>query len=617
MFPNVLRQQPFDTRQLDPLDTFNVPSFAPFGNGLQTSIPQHASQGQSSQVPRSVQYPFSANRPLAHLSHESTHLNTPRSFNAGEHTLRRKTPNGTLAAGYDGTPVDRTLQPHPAKQIIVSTPDSTHVFSNATQANDSWQKNTYEQLPERPHHKRFPSAFKYNATTSAITAGGFPQNTAAGNWMHSFNYVPGMDSVLHQTPFQPMHRFYLQNGQQIPTVLPATLQSVCLGPTASMETGPYGPYWPDGVYIPYRPAAMRDSRFHPNLAWNGNHGSLQTGLGDIYCPAFNGSSIPSTDFLSFPHTGLDHLDYSKSQAIHDSLMTMDPFRPKFPSRHAVQVDEAIDMYDQHAALAFPSQPNYVDSGTSMDEMNHDLQGWIELAQQTHQAPTADIRARSGNAEFKEKVLSWAHSVYVDLLATLHQSRKNAQKGQHESHLSSSSKLNIYPKPPRQPGSDFSSREDATAPTRNQPNLAASSQVSQFAKQARDSDRNIRRHSDQDTRMLQNFPVSSHPYQGHYDPYGQPGQVPHHRLNSTDPNERLRLLRRSSGPNTLRVVSPQQSELAIKTNAKSSLEMLSTLCQESNWQWIDGMLLGGCLAYGLGDYNKAMRWYTRILNKDET
>ncbi|KAL9584021.1 MAG: hypothetical protein Q9212_002362 [Teloschistes hypoglaucus] len=40
-----------------------------------------------------------------------------------------------------------------------------------------------------------------------------------------------------------------------------------------------------------------------------------------------------------------------------------------------------------------------------------------------------------------------------------------------------------------------------------------------------------------------------------------------------------------------------------------------LCQESGWEWIDGMLLGGCLAYGLGDFRKALKWYTKVLSCD--
>jgi hypothetical protein len=59
------------------------------------------------------------------------------------------------------------------------------------------------------------------------------------------------------------------------------------------------------------------------------------------------------------------------------------------------------------------------------------------------------------------------------------------------------------------------------------------------------------------------------------------------------------------------------ENSTTANAISALEMLSHLCMESGWEWIDGMLLGGCLAYGLGDYHKAMRWYSRIIARDAT
>jgi tetratricopeptide (TPR) repeat protein len=40
-----------------------------------------------------------------------------------------------------------------------------------------------------------------------------------------------------------------------------------------------------------------------------------------------------------------------------------------------------------------------------------------------------------------------------------------------------------------------------------------------------------------------------------------------------------------------------------------------MCQETEWQWTDGMHLGGCLAYGLGNFQKALRWYTKVLEMD--
>lgn len=49
------------------------------------------------------------------------------------------------------------------------------------------------------------------------------------------------------------------------------------------------------------------------------------------------------------------------------------------------------------------------------------------------------------------------------------------------------------------------------------------------------------------------------------------------------------------------------------NAKASLDMLSTLCEQSGWKWVEGMLLGGCLHYGLERYEEALEWFKRIVN----
>jgi hypothetical protein len=46
-----------------------------------------------------------------------------------------------------------------------------------------------------------------------------------------------------------------------------------------------------------------------------------------------------------------------------------------------------------------------------------------------------------------------------------------------------------------------------------------------------------------------------------------------------------------------------------------LEAITKHCEESKWSWIDGILLGGCLAYALGDYQKAQEWYKHILTLD--
>ena len=76
----------------------------------------------------------------------------------------------------------------------------------------------------------------------------------------AWDFPGGLDSVLNQTlPLQPSQRYYIQQGSTIPTALPAALRTNW-GPTASAGQEYYGPYWPDGTYSPYRPAAVRQQR---------------------------------------------------------------------------------------------------------------------------------------------------------------------------------------------------------------------------------------------------------------------------------------------------------------------------------------------------------------------
>jgi tetratricopeptide (TPR) repeat protein len=60
-----------------------------------------------------------------------------------------------------------------------------------------------------------------------------------------------------------------------------------------------------------------------------------------------------------------------------------------------------------------------------------------------------------------------------------------------------------------------------------------------------------------------------------------------------------------------------SQSSPQTNAAAALELVERLCEESHEDWIEGMLLAGCLAYALGDFCKAMHWYQTILVRDSS
>lgn len=540
-----------------------------------------------------------------------------RPANKDEHSLRRKTPNGTLAAGYDGTPGDRAAQPPATKHIIVSSLENGQVLSpRSAHPSDNWQMKTpFDQSPSS--YQNYQAGYNYDLSRNNGVVSGMSHGPHGTSWMRSLNHPPGIDSVLNQTLPQPsQQRYYIQNGS-IPTVLPATLQP-CIGPTASAGVGPYGPYWPDGAYIPYRPAALRDARF--NAAQFGNTGEQDaTGhydgvpslfnraavtTSDLFTPGFTWNSLPTHPTRNAQIYKADPL-LQHQQQHQQQQHQQHGFAARQPSQ------KPFETFRDPNTITYPIQPH--NAAEIPHQGGMDNLAWHGLPVNT-QTPIPDITTRTGTGEFKEKVLSWAHSVYVDLLATIHQSRRNSvSKIQQDGQIRRISKPNIYPKPPRQPGSDFSQQNnvDPTSRRSRPPLHFDSNSTSQIPGASRRFDR-----PGHDNQYSIHHPVQSHsrfPQLHHND--RSFGQVPHHRSSDTQTLDGFHTLQRATATAPPRMFNQVPNETSTMANAMSALEMLSNLCSESGWEWIDGMLLGGCLAYGLSDYNKAMRWYSRIIARD--
>ncbi|PGH23241.1 hypothetical protein AJ80_02657 [Polytolypa hystricis UAMH7299] len=547
-----------------------------------------------------MQYPRPIQRPSAQEA-----ILTGMGTNSSEHSLRRKTPSGTLASGYDGTPGDRSVQPPATKHILVSSLDSGQLLSPPSAlSSDVWQYKSLGHIPSS-QYQNFPPAFNHAGTL----VNGLSQGANGASWVRSLNYPPGVDSMLNQTTALPMsQRYYLQNGPSIPTVMPAPLQSG-LGPTASAGVGPYGPYWPDGAYIPYRPAAFRDSRFQstPGLGLNTVQDE-RAALAAIQ-PPFNGHAIPSSDLT--PGFAWNQQPTQPNLSTHQ-LYHPDPLSHRITP--SVQLHhKPVDGFWDHEGLPYHTKPfNNARLGGAPQQSPAENLGWRHIHTSGPQSSVADA-SRSRNPEFKEKVLSWAHSVYVDLLTLLHNNRrKNAALGIQDSRGGSSTKLNFYPKPPRQPASDFNSQASTVDGSRNGGQQAIPPNPIPYNSNPRSVDTQFRTH------------LGAKPYASHLP--AQPGthfNSHHHddrqnlsqHLNHGQSLDGSRTIRRSSGTFMSRMFSQSHNEASAVDNAVSALEILSSLCLESGWDWIDGMLVGGCLAYGLGDYDKATRWYSRIINKD--
>lgn len=526
---------------------------------------QHASYIPSNTVPRNnYQFPHPVQRS------EPTNLgplpNNLGEAMPGEHVLRRKTPNGTLTAGYDGTPSDRTAQPPASKHLLVSSLDSGQPLpsqSLPSQGNASlndWHQPSME--PAIPvQYQSFPPSYNKQDRLGGAAVDQSAVNGSGPSWVRSSDFHPGLDSVLQQTlpPTQQPQRYYMHNGS-IPTVLPATLQP-CPGPTAPVGTGPYGPYWPDGAYVPYRPAAMRDSRFMPTT----QYGPHQLAPHD---PSF--TSLPSSGRAA---AGMPWVQPPLGSVNHDPLLKQQQQPQNFPPRHAPLNSLGTGREQLQPAYQTPAL-NTAPSG----QVQVDVAGWPATSGMPPAGSMASgmntLTQSVSNAEFKEKMLSWAHGVYVDLLATIHQTRKqNMSKPTADGQPQRPMKPSIYPKPPRQPGMDLSA-----------------------------SQTNVQRHN--------GYPAQSGLTNG-VSQYGagRPSVV------AGQPLDGYHAVRRASGNAFYPLVGPSDPQNSIVAEAARALGVLSSLCVESNYEWIDGMLLVGCLAYGLEDYQKASKWYSRILARD--
>ncbi|KAH0538772.1 hypothetical protein FGG08_004660 [Glutinoglossum americanum] len=583
------------------------------------------------QIPQ--QHPNQLHRTNSYPIHGSTEDAT-RHPRASEHMLRRKTPNGTLAAGYDGTPVEWASKPHVAKHILIPlsnasnhqspdfTPGGVRIDPNA---------NVYFKPLASSSSLRYPS--QSDQSGIGVGAGGISNPGVEGvsmNWMPQTQYSPGIDSVLNQVQQAPTYFFPV--GLQAPPAVQPPYQS-CLGPTASNDEAPYGPYWPDGGFIPYRPAAFRDPGYYSAYgtpAWAGLPGPS---VGS-HKPAFGQAS----GMLSRPNVGADGTPFFAPLA---SIQT--PFSnhsngtPKeYPFPNISHTNPSLIQAVNRNSLCTPQGHYTTALAPPQSQLLPGQQGPLRDSQYQNGSPSqslpfspyvqrsaSDIELQSTNVQFKEKVLSWAHRVYVDLLASLHHLRRNSQQSQGHSRQKSQ-RPGIFPKPPRQPGWSVSVYSGDRSDLRK---CSQSQQPSHSEGLEGYSNKRLKQQLDVDTSsagVMQNSPGAQFYSNGiKFNAPDYESRTSQQHVQQPPANigagtlialpDRTHPVRRGSSASTAPLYPQQGTSPA--TNAVAALEMLTNLCRESNWKWVDGMLLAGCLAYGLGEYNTAMVWYLKIIEVD--
>ena len=556
---------------------------------------------------QNMQKPQQYARPILRVMSTSTKtmgqkplLQTP---NMPEHMLRRKTPQGTLAAGYDGTPVEWSGGQHTAKHLLMPmSVDGT--VRQLTTLSGLDRYGSFERHPKQ--HHLFPNGedLRQVATREQTSARG---QRATHDMTRNKACPVQADSILHQGPVSQQY-YRAMCSQQVPTVL-QPMWPPCLGPTAVAGHGPYGPYWPDGAYEPYRPASSRDPRYRfqeANLAPGESIVSPQQPA-DIYGTWFQDGLNPLR---------LDSSTQTPMLGIDNESSGAPSYPPIAPIAEQIAQTAGHESYQTAYEIQMPpTGRNRADPVWDQRILTGDIR---QRGAQSSSNPYSESllaygvpNSHVGNAQFKEKVLVWAHRIYVGLLASIQQSRQKAQ-ARHDHDERQQLKINVFPKPPR-PLIDIQNGAN--------PEFVQTYRTMGMSLNGRndiaflDGFKDDHREGPGDD--FNRGARSPHILQGHTSlnaiGYGQ------EQYAMASPNESSHASIQRGHRAQPRSFGSQFSQDHMSLNpamaAATALEMLGRLCQENGWAWIDGMLLGGCLAYGLGEYNRAMKWYYKVLDID--
>ena len=494
-----------------------------------------------------------------------------------DHLLRRKTPNGTLAAGYDGS----------LHEQIPGRPAQKHVLVPVSKfARGS---------PYHPEITRYINTPRQTRSNIHMTSGreddGHDASTAAGSDADAdaVGYNPNILGVSSNTPIPGLSpgsvqvsSFTTTINHSIPTVL-QPLWPPCLGPTALQPPGPVGPYWPDGAFEPYRPAPLREHWHFGSV----NHPAERRKTPEVYHPNHNTNS-PRFSETRYSDRGRGVIG-GVQRPVHKHARKQERrmARPALSLAHDLRFQLAIDQ----------GQSTVIDASVLNVSGTSSVTYSCDVGQPSHSGPTTE------HSHFREKTLHWAYRTYCNLLANVEESRRE-DTATHSmgAHSPKSQRL-------RRPYPSWSHKTPAMAsiPMKfvGSEEVAGSDQRHSSYLRARTMDHSRTSWARYPTGSRSTLAPLKHVKSncGDASHSGASGPVPRHDF----PSAKI-----SSSSHHSSVESDNDAPIAVAVKA---MEILSRLCQESHWQWLDGMLLNGCLAYGLGQYAKATKWYLKVLRQD--
>ncbi|KAH9999245.1 glycosyl transferase family 41-domain-containing protein [Xylariaceae sp. FL0662B] len=482
-----------------------TPSDHLLGSGLTSS--HRAFPIRSSQQPAPPPLPTHP-RPNAFMipSHLSDH---------GEHHLRRKTPNGTIDAGYDGTPARLASGPPPLKHMILPT---SNIVPNAAYTQQDYHPANHS-ISSSTDNWTYPPSSPFTITDPN---GLLPPDSSMQPFGAGWQYGLGNDScagmAIDCAPNgSPIAYYPYNNGVRVPTALQPAYQHPP-GPAVFDNGGLFPPpAWPEANISNYYPTAP------PGIL------------------SYHGASCQP----------ISHIHSS------DPLMSL--------------------------GSSFNTRRRYEGGTGSFQAPSRRLES-LTLEPARYSASGLNMSDDSSPARFRERALASAHRSYVELLGYLHQSKKS----QRSSLGSRSSKMVIFPKLPKPP------------------NQSSGSFISRHP-------RGMHAYTD-----VSNGSYAMGPQTGMLSDVRRQSIIEHHPRGNDMPIPTFYHLFHSenSGCSGTDMARRQVPVMPLSA-AKAAVEMLTHLCEQSGWKWVDGILLGGCLHYGLEHYEESLEWFKRVISLDET
>lgn len=441
-----------------------------------------------------------------------------------EYRLRRKTPNGTVDAGYDGSPGPLSSGPPPLKHMIIAASVAGFDPLATTDSSSHQPGEAWPGCMLAPEYAR-DAAVRVNR----LPASPWPSNAQrltphlGSLQTPPSNHPTGAPGIRCEPPHSGLNIY-----QPVLRANEHNVRAVCPPPLPMNGHLPIGHVpWQQGP-LPWDCRTPEHSQAH---AWS-------------YRPPYENS------------TGQPVLCHLAEQISPGSLDCM----------------------------RSPGGVHHVAEPTAADSLSRD-----KILPPSAPAPyMRRVPGRVSQSGFKEKTLAHAHQCYLDLLAFLQANgRANAPKS--SSGAGTTHGLPAYPKP-RRVGPGLLQLPRASGPVGGGGATLLGNGIIDGQSSA---DLFMRGLAGQHGPYLHRLPMSGS-----------------RQLNET--NEKQYTAQGSSTP----LMSTSSIIRATPlNNAVSSLEVLTSLCEQCGWKWLDGMLLGGCLYYGLEQYEVALTWFSRILEID--